>query len=101
MSKADVNQPRAKVKWSGCDSDTLVQRSVSILSALITCPNVLCRVNALNVADGSEIDWNRLQDSEWDSWNPHILRRRWGNLKSTIVGHEEKSHEGLFVSLYS
>lgn len=48
----------------------------------------------MNVADDSEIDWKLLLDGGWNLWSPHILQKRWMNMKKSIVGHEDMPFHG-------
>jgi hypothetical protein len=48
----------------------------------------------MNVTDDSEIDWKLLSDEGWNLWSPHILQKRWMNMKKSIVGHEDMPFHG-------
>ncbi|PVF99992.1 hypothetical protein CPB86DRAFT_872205 [Serendipita vermifera] len=56
------------------------------------------KIASMNVTDDSEIDWKLLSDDGWNLWSPHILQKRWLNMKRGIVGHEEMPfHELLDI----
>ncbi|KAJ7094607.1 hypothetical protein B0H15DRAFT_775989 [Mycena belliarum] len=50
------------------------------------------RIDSLNVQDEADIPWKSLRDPQWDLWSPHVLQRRWSNMKKKIKGFENMSH---------
>jgi Myb-like DNA-binding protein REB1 len=62
----------------------------------MTQPQVLHRVDSLNVRDDTEIDWKLIPDADWNLWSAHTLQRRWLTLKKGVKGYEEMTHQGMY-----
>jgi len=81
-------------RWSPLDAYILVAKYVNIFFERAIDTTVR-RVDSLDVSDESEIDWQKFPDSDWNTWSPGDLKRRWRRMKQRVDGHADMTISGM------
>jgi len=53
------------------------------------------KVASLDVSDQSDIRWNSLKDTTWNTWSGNNLRKRWAHLRETVQDFDDKTHKEI------